>query len=316
MTMGALLSWTILSLCGATGAWLLARGVQGLAADHQMARRLRAQILPGLPAPWTHARGQALLEKFGRRIAGAGTLQELQDLLLRAGFLSTEAVFIFAGLRLIAALAVAGLAVVPGYWRDGAISSGDAAAAFFSGFFMYRGFTTFLKLRAESRQRAIRRELPYALDLLLMVLDSGVSVDQALQHVGQQIGQAAPLCAEMLGRYLSDIEDGMPYDKALDRLGQRLAVREGRDFAGLLKQNLFQGGELGQPLRQLAIDIGEARLAHAREQMGRKSVLLTLAMLAFFMPVLLLAIAAPAVSDVLGTLRHAAQDLQAMGIRK
>jgi tight adherence protein C len=143
-----------------------------------------------------------------------------------------------------------------------------------------------------------------------MVLDSGVSVDQALHHVSLQIGRVAPLCAQMLGRYIADTEDGMPYDKALDRLAQRLAISEGRDFAGLLKQNLFQGGELSQPLRRLATDISETRLAYAREQLGRKSVLLTLVMLAFFMPVLLIAIAAPAVSDVLGTLHHVASDMQ------
>ena len=98
--------------------------------------------------------------------------------------------------------------------------------------------------------------------------------------------------------------------------GLLAAISEGRDFTGLLKQNLFQGGELAQPLRRLATDISETRLSLAREQMGRKSVLLTLVMLAFFMPVLLIAIAAPAISDVLGTLHHVAQDMNASRIRK
>jgi tight adherence protein C len=143
-----------------------------------------------------------------------------------------------------------------------------------------------------------------------MVLDSGVSVDQALGHVSQHIGHAAPLSAAEITHYIAEVEEGMPYDKALDRLGSRLAVREGHDFAALLKQNLFQGGELSPPLRLLASDISEARLAYAREQTGRKSVLLTLVMLSFFMPVLLIAVAGPAISDIVGTLSHVAQDLQ------
>ena len=82
-------------------------------------------------------------------------------------------------------------------------------------------------------------------------------------------------------------------------------------------------GELGhrahRPLRRVAQarprrDRREERLRvvqHvAREQVGRKSVLLTMVMLVFFMPVLMVALAGPAVSDVIETLGHVAHDLQ------
>jgi tight adherence protein C len=307
--MTEIVAWVLCMACGLTGGLALARGVRFYAADQAVARRFRQHISPSLAPLWPAARGRVLLENFGRMVAGTDSARGLQELLLQAGFLSSGAVFLFAGLRLIAALAVAGFTLLPGWLRDGNVSSGDAAMAFFLGFFAYRAFSIFLKLRSETRQREIRRELPYILDLLLMVLDSGVSIDQALQHVSLQVGRVAPLSGQILARYIADTEDGMPYDKALDRLAQRLAISEGRDFASLLKQNLFQGGELAQPLRRLAGDISETRLSLAREQMGRKSVLLTLVMLAFFMPVLLIAIAAPAVSDVLGTMHHVAQDL-------
>jgi tight adherence protein C len=308
--MGTLLVWLLCAACGLTGGLVLAQGIRSYATDQVVTRRFRQHLSPNLAPPWLAAHGRALLENFGRKVAGANSVRELQDMLLQAGFLSPSAVFLFAALRLIMALAAAASALFPAYLRTGTMGSKDAALAFFFGFFVYRGFSIFLKLRSETRQREMRRELPYVLDLLLMVLDSGVSVDQALHHVSLQIGRVAPLSAQMLDRYIADTEDGMPYDKALDRLAQRLAISEGRDFAGLLKQNLFQGGELSEPLRRLATDISETRLAYAREQLGRKSVLLTLIMLAFFMPVLLIAIAAPAVSDVLGTLGHVAQDMQ------
>jgi len=314
--MSHILTWILFMACGLTGAFALARGVRSYATDQAVARRFRQHISPALAPLWPMLHGRALLERFGRKVAGTESVRGLQELLLQAGFLSSSAVFLFAGLRLIAALAMAGLALLPNWLRDGAIGSGDAAIAFFLGFAVYRSFSIFLKLRSETRQREMRRELPYILDLLLMVLDSGVSIDQALQHVSLQIARVAPLSGQMLARYIADTEDGMPYDKALDRLAQRLAISEGRDFASLLKQNLFQGGELAPPLRRLAIDINDTRLSLARERMGRKSVLLTLVMLAFFMPVLLIAIAAPAISDVLGTMHHVAQDMAASKERK
>jgi tight adherence protein C len=308
--MSAILTWFLSLACVLTGAILLAHGARGYAAGQSMARRFRQHLSPALPVPGLEARLRAALERLGQRIAGARPVRDQRDWLLKAGFFAPGAVFLFTALRLIATLAAVAAAGLPALLKHGTASPGDAALAFFLGFFVYRGSTLFLKLRGEARRREIRRELPYVLDLLLMVLDSGVSIDQALQHVSQQIDRVAPLTAHMLAQYMADTEEGLPYDKALDRLAQRLAISEGRDFAGLLKQNLFQGGELGQPLRRLAADIGEARLAGAREQLGRKSVLLTLIMLAFFMPVLLIAIAAPAVTDVLGTLQHVAQDMQ------
>jgi tight adherence protein C len=308
--MGGILTWLLAIACLLTGGVALVQSMRSYATSQFVTRRLREHISPSLAAPWLAEQGRTLLERLGRHVAGAGSMRDLQDMLLRAGFMGPAAVFVFAALRLITALAAAAMALVPAGLKHGSIGSKDAALAFLAGFFVYRGFTIYLKHRSGTRQRELRRELPYVLDLLLMVLDSGVSVDQALQHVSQQIGRVAPITAEILDRYIADTEEGMPYDKALDRLAQRLAISEGRDFAGLLKQNLFQGGELSEPLRRLAADVSEARLAYAREQMGRKSVLLTLVMLAFFMPVLLVALAAPAVSEVLGTLGSVARHME------
>jgi tight adherence protein C len=310
LTMSPLLTWFLCLTCVLAGGLLLTDGLQSYAAGRITMKRFRELLTPDLPEHRATERPRALLENFGRRLAGREALDRLQDQLVRAGFLAPTAAFLFIALRLIGALAIAAAITLPAWLKDGSIGSSEAAFAFFAGFLVYRGFSLSLKLRSEARERELRRELPYVLDLLLMVLDSGVSIDQALQHVATQIGRVAPISADLFRRYIADTEDGMPYDKALDRLAQRLALSEGRDLAGLLKQNLFQGGELHEPLRRLASDIGEARLALAREQLGRKSVTLTLVMLAFFMPVLLIAIAAPAVSDLLGTLSHVARDMQ------
>lgn len=257
-------------------------------------------------AAWT----AGSLEWLGRRVTGGGPLKELQALLLQAGLSNPAAPFIFSGIRLAATLAALAVALLPTYLRQGTVRPEDAGLSVFMAFIVYRAFTILLKARIEIRQREIRRELPYVLDLVLMVLDSGVSIDQALQHVGAHIGRVAPISGGLLSRYNAETAEGVPYDLALDRLAQRLAIPEGRDFAGLLKQNLYQGGELNPPLRRLAADIGETRLAAAREAMGRKSVLLTLVMLAFFMPVLMIALAGPAVSDIITTLHNVAHDMQ------
>jgi tight adherence protein C len=307
--MGEGLSWLTAMACLAAGGMLLVRGLEEISAGHLTLRRFREQIAP-LPGGTRLAlRSRELLIRLGRRIAGGEPDGELQLLLLQAGFSGPALPFLFVAARFLAALTGAAILLLPA-WAAHGIKPRNAAAAFVFGFIIYRGATILLKARMEHRCREIRRELPYVLDLLLMVLDSGVSIDQALSHAAAQLGRTAPVTGQILARTIADIDDGTPYDKALDKLAQRLAVREGRDFAGLLKQNLFQGGELGPALRRLASDISEARLGFAREQMGKKSVMLTMVMLAFFMPVLMIALAGPAVSDLMGTLKHAAHDIE------
>ena len=314
--MSGLSTWLLSLACAGAGGLLFADGLQSYAGGRIAAKRFRELLMTDLPAHHASKRPRAFLESLGRKLAGHEALGRLQDQLVRAGFLAPSAPFLFIALRLLGTLLVAAMIVLPAGLKDSSLSSDEAAFAFFAGFLSYRGFTIYLKLRGERRERELRRELPYVLDLLLMVLDSGVSIDQALQHVGLQIGAVAPVSAALFQRYIADTEEGMPYDKALDRLAQRLAIGEGRDLVGVLKQNLFQGGELSEPLRRLAADIAETRLSLAREQLGKKSVALTLVMLAFFMPVLLIAIAAPAVSDLLGTLSHVARDMQNERVRR
>jgi tight adherence protein C len=290
--------------CLATGAMMLVHGLRDFSTTQLVTRRFREHVAP----QQVRTGARDLMVRLGRNVAGSEPVGDLAGLLMQAGFMGAATPFLFVGARLVVSLVMAGGALVKPLLHGG-IGARDAAFSFFVGFLVYRGCTIALKLRIEARQREIRRELPYVLDLLLMVLDAGVSIDQALQHVAGQVGDVAPVSALLLARYVAETEDGVPYDKALERLAERMAIAEGRDFAGLLKQNLYQGGELSQPLRRLATDIGEARLALAREQMGRKSVLLTLAMLLFFMPVLMIALAGPAVSDLVGTLSHVAHDL-------
>ncbi len=288
----------------------LGMGMREYAAARAIARRFDGMFLPRREGARAAVLAARWLAWLGRRIVGAASRKDIQARLQRAGFSSGAAPFIFAGLRLSAAVVAFAAALSAACVNNQAAGPIHALVAVFLGLLVHRGFDVALKIRIEARARAVRRELPYVLDLVLMVLDSGVNIDQALHHVAGQIGHAAPVTAAQMTRYLEEIDDGLPYDQALDRLAQRFAIAEGRDFAGLLKMNLFQGGELGPPLRRLRDDIDDARLAAAREQVGRKSVLLTIAMLVFFMPVLMIALAGPAVSDVMGTLRHVAHDLE------
>lgn len=250
------------------------------------------------------------LHWLGSKIPGASD-QSLQTALLKAGYFHPSALHVFVALRLICTGAV--FFVV---WLHGPGTPATALMlAFFLAFFCSRLFANLLKLQAKGRERALRRELPPFVDVLLMVLNSGVSIDQSLRYVTGTLERTAPLTCVVLKRYVADIDSGVPYEAAFERMGQRLGIDEGFDLANLIKQSLLQGGEIMASLESFGAEMMDKRVAAAREQIGRKSVLLTLVMLAFFMPVLLITLGGPAVSHITRTLATVTHNLHAKGGR-
>ena len=239
----------------------------------------------------------AALQRLGSHIPGASD-DSLRAALTHAGYFHPGALPIFVAARFICMVAVFLAVLVHG----GAIRPATLTLAVFLAFFSSRLFVILLKLRAEARQREIRRELAPLVDVLLMVLNSGVSIDQCLRYVTGMLEHTAPLTSIVFKRYVADIDNGMSYETAFERMGERLGVDEGYDLANLIKQALMQGGEIMVSLEQFGAELADKRLAAAREQIGRKSVLLTLVMLAFFMPVLLITLGGPAVSNITNTL--------------
>jgi tight adherence protein C len=268
--------------------------------------RLRAVVgdLGADPSPNGPLR---FLQWLGANLPGASD-QGLRNALAGAGYFLHSALPVFVALRLAATIGAFLLAL-----RSGEPEATGVLLAVFSAFFVSRLFVILLKLAGEARQRAIRRELPPLVDILLMVLNSGVSIDQCLRYVTGLLEHAAPRTSLVFKRYVADVDSGMPYEAAFERMGQRLGIDEGYDLANLIKQALLQGGEIMTSLEQFGAELTDKRVASAREQIGRKSVILTMVMLGFFMPVLMVALAGPAVSNITETLGTVKQEMHSKG---
>lgn len=276
----------------------------GFAAFRWMERattlhRLRAMMgCADRTAPAAFSRA---LQWLGERIPGAND-EGLRRILLGAGFSEPSAMPVFIAGRLLCTAAL----FVTLLLRPGAMqNTASILLTFFFTLLLSRLFVIVLKLKAEARQQEIRRELPPVVDVLLMVLNSGVSIDQSLRYVASLLENAAPQVSRVFRRYGAEVDHGMSYEAAFERMGQRLGIDEGYDLAGLIRQALLQGGEITTALERFGAEIADKRVSQAREQIGRKAVILTIVMLAFFMPVLLIALGGPAVSNIKDTLHTA-----------
>ncbi|PKQ04457.1 MAG: hypothetical protein CVT73_13455 [Alphaproteobacteria bacterium HGW-Alphaproteobacteria-12] len=302
------MTWMVALLAAMAGAVVFLSTVPVLLRRHEVAERLSHLFMPN------RARGTLAeavlqgLERAGRSIEGARTNRELRALVLRAGLFQPSALYVFVALRYVTAFVV-GLGVVVARLGANGVSLLDLLLGLFFGYLFYRYALIALKVYADRRANVIRRELPPVLDIMLMALDAGVSIDQCMRYVANVAARTAPVTSEVLRRHVADIDGGMPYDAALDRLGQRLGLDEGQDLAATIKQALFQGGELGTTLRRFSADLTDKRMAASREQVGRKAPHLTLVMILFFMPVLLVVLAGPAVVELKAALQGAGEQI-------
>ncbi|HEY4345575.1 MAG TPA: type II secretion system F family protein [Parvibaculum sp.] len=296
--------WIVAGLSAAAGALALGLSGSALLRGRTVTGRLSDLLASGGAQLNLVERGAQWLERVGHLIARNESVSgEVREALAKAGYFRNAALYIFLTLRLAATVAIF-IAVL--LLRDGRLNLVNIAMAAIFSFLFFRYALIAVRYQGERRARRIQRELPPVLDIVLMVLDSGVSIDQCLQYVAAAAKGSAPTVAPVLIRHVADIESGVPYDAALDRLGQRLAVDEGIDFANLLKQAMFQGGELGPSLRRFSAELSDRRLSRAREEGGRRGTYLTVVMVFFFVPVLLVILVGPAFVNVAGTIQAAA----------
>ncbi len=157
-----------------------------------------------------------------------------------------------------------------------------------------------LKNMISKRQESIRRAWSDALDLLLICVESGMSIEPAMTRVAREIGrQSVPLSEEMTLTVaeLSFLQDRR---KAFENLGKRVDIDTVRSVVTSLIQAERYGTPLGTALRVLAQENREARMQHAEKKAAALPPKLTVPMILFFLPVIFVVILGPSIIMVMG----------------
>jgi tight adherence protein C len=152
----------------------------------------------------------------------------------------------------------------------------------------------FLKNVITRRQTSIRRAFPDALDLLLICVESGMSIDTAFRRVSQEIGsQSVPLAEELMltSAELSYLQDRR---SAFENLANRIGLDGIKAVCTALIQAERYGTPLAQALRVLAQEIRDQRMSEAEKKAAALPPKLTVPMILFFLPVLFVVIMGPA----------------------
>jgi tight adherence protein C len=157
-------------------------------------------------------------------------------------------------------------------------------------------YTPFLYVRNRitKRQHAIRRAWPDALDLLLICVESGMSIEAALLKVSNEIGAQSVELAEELSLTTAEMSFLQDRRKAYENLGTRTGLETVRSVVTSLIQAEKYGTPLGQSLRVLAQDGRDQRMGEAEKKAAGLPPKLTVPMIIFFLPVLFAVILGPA----------------------
>lgn len=152
----------------------------------------------------------------------------------------------------------------------------------------------FLKNLIARRQISVRRAFPDALDLLLICVESGMSIEVAFRRVSQEIGaQSIPL-AEELTLTTAELSYLPDRRQAYDNLAARTGIDGVKAVCTALVQAERYGTPLAQALRVLAQEIRDMRMGEAEKKAAALPPKLTVPMILFFLPVLFVVILGPA----------------------
>jgi tight adherence protein C len=157
----------------------------------------------------------------------------------------------------------------------------------------------FLKNKIGRRQLSIKRAFPDALDLLLICVESGISIEAAFRKVSEEVGtQSIPLAEEftLTTAELSYLPDRR---QAYENLGQRTGLEGVKAVCLALQQAERYGTPLATTLRVLAQENRDMRMAEAEKKAASLPPKLTVPMIVFFLPVLFVVILGPAAIRVM-----------------
>ncbi len=165
----------------------------------------------------------------------------------------------------------------------------------------FYGPPLFLKNKISQRVAVLKKSLPDGLDLLVICLEAGLSLNEAIGRVGRELAGAHPELAAELQTTAAELAFLPQRRQALTKLVERTGVDQLASVVTTLIQAERFGTPIAQALRILSADFRARRMMAAEERAARLPVLLTLPMMVFILPVLFIVLLGPAVLKALDT---------------
>jgi tight adherence protein C len=156
----------------------------------------------------------------------------------------------------------------------------------------------------KKRQQQIIRGFPDSLDLMVICVEAGISLEQAFHRIAQEIGDVSPILAEEISLTTAELAYLGDRRRALENLAARTGAEPVKALTIALLQSEKYGTPLGVALRVLSRENRDERMARAEQKAGSLPAALTVPMILFFLPVLFIVLMGPAIIQVINTFQE------------
>ena len=274
---------------GVTAIAYLLLGTKSGAID----QRLR-EVVGGQPPPpeedKTESRQIAeFLSRLGERVPrSASELSKLRLRLVQAGYRRPDALAIFLGLRFACAFGVFALLAMPVLMKP------NFALALVGLAIGYVVPAMVLARRAKRRQHCIRLSLADALDLMVVSVEAGLGLDQALARVGQELAFAHPELSGELRLVTLELLAGTARQDALRNLADRTGVDDLRSLVAMLVQTDKFGTSVATSLRVFSETLRTKRRQRAEEAAAKTGVKMVFPLVVCIFPAIWIVTIGPA----------------------
>lgn len=253
-------------------------------------------------------RRQAQAERLKHMLEGLGQRMEgrrrdnaaVRERLIHAGFTAPSAVAIYWAVRLTLALGLPA-AVVLLLPLVGASGRMVFFVALYFGLVGWIAPAFFVGGRRKRRQHEIQVVMPDALDLLVICVEAGLGLNQALVRVAQEMAHMSQLLSDQLTLVNLEIRAGTPREDALRNLGERTGVPDMRSLVAMLIQTDRFGTSVAQALRIQADTLRTIRRQRAEEAAAKTTIKMLFPLAICIFPAMFVVILGPAIIQIIRT---------------
>lgn len=242
------------------------------------------------------------VENLGERVArDEVALSKTRSRLITAGFRDPKAVPMFYGFRVIVPIASVffyALLIAPALEISGFRYLFWMVVAGGFGYLMVNGF---LSRRVRLRQNEIQKALPDTLDMLVVCVEAGLGLNQAIARVSDEVEHISEIMSEELQIVGLEMRAGTPREEALRHLGERTGVKDIKGLVSMLIQTDRFGTSIAQALRVHSDDLRMKRRQRAEEAAAKTTIKLVVPLAIFVFPAMFVVILGPAILSILDT---------------
>lgn len=247
------------------------------------------------------AQGERLtgvLQAFGEMVQErSGNTAAVRLRMIQAGYPNASAVPIYLALRILApaSLAFGASLLFP------TLGYGPALTIILTIYFGAMGYvapSVVVGRKIKLRQKEMQKALPDALDMLVVSVEAGLGLNQALVRVSEEIDRISPVLSEQMALVNLEIRAGTSREEALRNLGERTGMQDITSLVGMLIQTEKFGTSVAQALRVHAETMRVKRRQRAEEAAAKTTIKLIFPLVFCIFPAMFVVILGPALIEI------------------